>query len=80
VLAAYPLVFYPETLREQIEDSDPMWVVVDRLTDKLEYAERDAIRARLLSLRAVAGRLLEDFGPAESDGRQALEQKSKKVN
>jgi tetratricopeptide (TPR) repeat protein len=73
VLAAYPLVFYPETLREQIEDSDPMWVVVDRLTDKLEFAERDAVRARLLSLRAVAGRLLGDLGPAEADGRQALE-------
>jgi tetratricopeptide (TPR) repeat protein len=73
VLAAYPLVFYPETLREQIEESDPMWVVVDRLTDKLEYAERDAVRARLLSLRAVAGRLLDDLGPAEADGRQALD-------
>lgn len=73
MLAAYPLVFDPETLREQIEETDPMWVVVDRLTDKLEYAERDSVRARLLSLRAVAGRLLGDFGPAEADGRAALE-------
>jgi tetratricopeptide (TPR) repeat protein len=73
VLAAYPLVFDPETLREQIEETDPMWVVVDRLTDKLEYAERDTVRARLLSLRAVAGRLLGDLDRAETDGRAALE-------
>ena len=72
VLAAYPWVFDPQTLREQIDDGDQMWVVVDRLTDKLEYAERDAVRARLLSLRAVALRLLGDLDAALADGRAAL--------
>ncbi|MET0426465.1 MAG: WG repeat-containing protein [Actinoplanes sp.] len=73
VLAAYPLVFHPDTLREEIEDADPMWVVIDRLTDKLEYAERDAVRARLLSVRAVASRLAGDLDAALEDGRTALE-------
>jgi tetratricopeptide (TPR) repeat protein len=73
VLAAYPVSFDPETLREEIEDQDPMWSVIDRLTDKLEYAERDAVRARLLSLRAVAQRLLGEFDPALEDARAALE-------
>src|SRR5690606_29058974 len=62
----------PLTLREQIEDDGPMWVVIDRLTDKLEYAERDADRARLLSLRAVASRLLNDLDPALEDATEAL--------
>ena len=52
------------TLREQIDDPDPMWVVIDRLTDKLEYAERDAVRARLLGLRAVAEKRAPVFRPA----------------
>jgi tetratricopeptide (TPR) repeat protein len=72
VLAAYPWAFDAETLREQIDDPDQMWVVVDRLTDKLEYAERDAVRARLLSLRAVAERLVGDLDAALEDARAAL--------
>jgi tetratricopeptide (TPR) repeat protein len=72
ILSSYPWSFDPETLREQIEDGDQMWVVVDRLTDKLEYAERDAVRARLLSLRAVAERLLGELDAALEDGRAAL--------
>ncbi|MGK5684701.1 WG repeat-containing protein [Actinoplanes sp. URMC 104] len=72
ILAAYPVTYDPRTLREQIEDDEPMWVVIDRLTDKLEYAERDADRARLLSLRAVASRLLDDLDPALEDARAAL--------
>ncbi|MBU2670692.1 WG repeat-containing protein [Actinoplanes bogorensis] len=72
ILAAYPVMFDPVTLRERIEDTEPMWVVIDRLTDKLEFAERDADRARLLSLRAVASRLLNDLDPALEDARAAL--------
>ncbi|MCM4081627.1 WG repeat-containing protein [Actinoplanes sp. TRM88002] len=72
ILAAYPVTYDPRTLREQIEDDEPMWVVIDRLTDKLEYAERDSDRARLLSLRAVASRLLGDLDPALEDARAAL--------
>jgi tetratricopeptide (TPR) repeat protein len=73
VLSTYPWVFDPETLRERIDDPDQMWVVIDRLTDKLEYAERDSVRARLLSLRAVAQRLAGDLDPALADAREALE-------
>ncbi|HEX9999103.1 MAG TPA: WG repeat-containing protein [Actinoplanes sp.] len=73
VLASCPWSFDPETLREEIDDSDQMWVVVDRLTDKLEFAERDAVRARLLSLRAVAHRLVGELDDAVADGRTALE-------
>ena len=73
VLSTYPWVFDPETLRERIDDSDPMWVVIDRLSDKLEYAERDSVRARLLGLRAVAQRLVDDLDPALEDAREALE-------
>ena len=73
VLAAYPWTFDPETLREEIDEIDPMWVVIDRLTDKLEYAERDTVRARLLSLRAVAERLLGEVDAALEDARTALE-------
>ncbi|MCO8276029.1 WG repeat-containing protein [Actinoplanes sp. TRM 88003] len=72
ILAAYPVTYDPLTLREQIEDDEPMWVVIDRLTDKLEYAERDSDRARLLSLRAVASRLLGDLDPALEDARAAI--------
>ncbi|MBB4694433.1 WG repeat-containing protein [Paractinoplanes abujensis] len=72
ILAAYPVTYDPRTLREQIEDDEPMWVVIDRLTDKLEYAERDSDRARLLSLRAVAERLLDDLDAALEDAQAAL--------
>ncbi|WP_369077003.1 WG repeat-containing protein [Paractinoplanes lichenicola] len=72
ILAAYPVTYDPRTLREQIEDDEPMWVVIDRLTDKLEYAERDSDRARLLSLRAVAERLLNDLDAALEDAQAAL--------
>jgi tetratricopeptide (TPR) repeat protein len=73
ILLAYRWMFDPHTLREQVDDSDQVWVVIDRLTDKLEYAERDAVRARLLSLRAVALRLTGDLDAALADGRAALE-------
>jgi tetratricopeptide (TPR) repeat protein len=72
VLAAYAWRFDPETLREQADDPDQLRAVRDRLTDKLEYAERHAVRARLLSLRAVIGRVLGDYGRAVADGRMAL--------
>ncbi|WP_245922946.1 WG repeat-containing protein [Paractinoplanes atraurantiacus] len=77
VLSAYPWVFDPATLRERIEETDPMGVVIDRLTDKLEYAERDSVRARLLSLRAVAERLLDELDPALEDAEAGLEHAKK---
>ncbi|WP_165449567.1 WG repeat-containing protein [Krasilnikovia cinnamomea] len=73
VLSAYPWRLCPKTLRELADDPDPLRVVRDRLTDKLEYAERAAVRARLLSLRAVASRALGDLDPALADAREALD-------
>jgi tetratricopeptide (TPR) repeat protein len=72
VLATYPWRFDPETLRELVDDPEQLRSVRDRLTDKVEYAERDAVRARLLSLRAVVSRILGDLGRALDDGRAAL--------
>ena len=72
ILAAYPWRFDPVTLRETVDDPEPLLAVRDRLTDKLEYAERDAVRARLLSLRAVVSRVLGDLGRALADAREAL--------
>jgi tetratricopeptide (TPR) repeat protein len=72
ILAAFSWSLDPETLRELPSDPDRLRAVRDRLTDKVEYAERDAIRARLLSLRAVVSRVLGDLGPALADGRAAL--------
>jgi tetratricopeptide (TPR) repeat protein len=59
-------------LREVVDDPDQLWSVRDRLTDKVEYVERDAVRARLLSLRAVVSRVLGDLDAALADGRDAL--------
>lgn len=73
VLAAYPWRFHHETLRELVDDPDELREVRDRLTAKLEGADRDAVRARLLSLRAVVSRILGDLAAALADGRQALE-------
>jgi tetratricopeptide (TPR) repeat protein len=72
VLAAYRWRFDPETLRERADDPDQLLAVRDRLTDKVEYVERDAVRARLLSLRAVVSRILGDLDEALLDGRDAL--------
>lgn len=73
VLLAYPWRFSPQTMREVIGEPDQLIAIRDRLTDKLEYAERDAVRARLLSLRAVVSRVLGDLDFALADAQEALE-------
>ncbi|WP_203678317.1 WG repeat-containing protein [Actinoplanes siamensis] len=72
ILAAYPWMFDPRTLREQIDEPDRLWDLIDRLTDRLEFAERDNVRAGLLSLRAVVSRVLGELDDALADGREAL--------
>ncbi|MFI5491929.1 WG repeat-containing protein [Actinoplanes sp. NPDC051859] len=72
VLSAYPWQVDPVTLRETAAELDQLRAVRDRLTDKVEYAERDAVRARLLSLRAVVSRVLGEHGRALADAREAL--------
>ncbi|AEV82524.1 Aggrecan core protein [Actinoplanes sp. SE50] len=72
ILAAYPWMFDPRTLREQVDEPDRLWDLSDRLTDRLEFAERDNVRAGLLSLRAVVGRVLGELDDALADGRAGL--------
>ncbi len=72
-LADHPWTTDPRTLRETATDPEPLYTIQDRLTDKLEYAERDVVRARLLSLRAVIGRVLGESDQALADGREALQ-------
>ena len=72
VLAAYQWRFHHETLRELVEDPDELRAVRDQLTAKLEGADDNASRARLLSLRAVVSRILGDLGKALADGKLAL--------
>ncbi|WP_221326314.1 tetratricopeptide repeat protein [Actinoplanes sp. L3-i22] len=72
ILAAYPWMFDPATLREQVDEPERLWDVADRLTDRLEFAERDNVRAGLLSLRAVVSRVLGELDDALADGREAL--------
>ncbi|WP_146246235.1 WG repeat-containing protein [Actinoplanes xinjiangensis] len=72
ILAAYPWAYDPQTLREQVDDPDRLWDVADRLTDRLEFAERDNVRAGLLSLRAVVHRIVGELDDALADGRDGL--------
>ncbi|MBW6436782.1 WG repeat-containing protein [Actinoplanes hulinensis] len=72
ILASYTWEFDPRTLREQVGEQDRLWDLVDRLTDRLEYAERDNVRAGLLGLRAVVSRVLGELDDALADGREAV--------
>ncbi|MFC4064100.1 WG repeat-containing protein [Actinoplanes subglobosus] len=72
ILASYPWAYDPQTLREQVDEPDRLWDVADRLTDRLEFAERDNVRAGLLSLRAVVHRIVGELDDALADGREGL--------
>jgi len=72
VLASYKWRFHHETLRELVDDPDQLREIRDGLTAKLEKAQDNPARARLLSLRAVVSRMLGDFGKALADGKLAL--------
>ncbi|WP_433829124.1 WG repeat-containing protein [Actinoplanes sp. CA-015351] len=72
ILASYAWTFDPETLREQVDEPDRLGDLIDRLTDRLEFAERDNVRAGLLSLRAVVSRVLGDLDEALDDAREAV--------
>ncbi|MEU4560904.1 WG repeat-containing protein [Actinoplanes sp. NPDC023936] len=72
ILASFPWTFDPQTLREQVDEPERLWDLIDRLTDRLEFAERDNVRAGLLSLRAVVSRVLGELDDALADGREAL--------
>ncbi|PZG07519.1 hypothetical protein C1I95_30930 [Micromonospora craterilacus] len=72
VLANYRWRLDPTSLRDVVDDPEELRTVRDRLTDKLAGALDNRSRARLLSLRAVASRVLGDLDDALADGRMAL--------
>lgn len=72
VLAAYRWRLDPVTLREELTEPDDLRAIRRRLTEKLGSANDNRARARLLSLRAVASRILGDLDDALADGRLAL--------
>ena len=74
VLASYVWRFDPDTLREQIEGTevDELNEIRDLLTAKLNGVADNPTRARLLSLRAVVSRILNDLPKAFADGKLAL--------
>ncbi|MEU1603441.1 WG repeat-containing protein [Micromonospora matsumotoense] len=72
VLAGYRWRLDPQTLREVVDDPAELRVIRGRLTEKLASSLDNRARARLLSLRAVVSRLVDDLDDAVADGRLAL--------
>jgi tetratricopeptide (TPR) repeat protein len=72
VLANFRWSLDPASLREIVDDPEELREVRERLTEKLTSALDNRSRARLLSLRAVASRVLDDLDDALDDGRLAL--------
>jgi tetratricopeptide (TPR) repeat protein len=72
ILATFEWVFNPETLREVVEDEAGLSEIRDMLTSKINAHTDNASRARLLSLRAVASRILGDLSKALADAKLAL--------
>jgi tetratricopeptide (TPR) repeat protein len=74
VLASFEWRFDPETLREQVQGAEVhrLEQVRDLLTAKLNGVADNAVRARLLSLRAVVSRILGDLLKAFADAKLAL--------
>ncbi|MEE3917980.1 hypothetical protein V2I01_02875 [Micromonospora sp. BRA006-A] len=71
-LAAVGWELDPLTLRERAPDPAQLRVIRDGLTGKLDTTLDNRSRARLLSLRAVASRILGDLDDALGDARLAV--------
>ncbi|WP_425412807.1 WG repeat-containing protein [Micromonospora humi] len=71
-LAAIDWRLHPETLREEAPDPARLREIRDGLTGKLGSALDNRSRARLLSLRSVASRILGALDDAVADARLAL--------
>ncbi|MCZ7476723.1 WG repeat-containing protein [Micromonospora sp. WMMC273] len=71
-LAAVGWELDPLTLRERAPDPAHLRVIRDGLTGKLDTTLDNRSRARLLSLRAVASRILGDLDDALGDARLAV--------
>jgi len=72
-LAALPWRLDPETLRELIDDREPVEAARAGLTAQLALPASDAARARQYGLRSVAHRLLGELDAALADGKRAVE-------
>ncbi|MEU1886078.1 WG repeat-containing protein [Micromonospora rifamycinica] len=72
VLAGYRWRLDPQSLREVVDDPAELRILRRRLTEKLASALDNRTRARLLSLRAVTSRLVDDLDDALADARLAL--------
>ncbi|WP_167666959.1 WG repeat-containing protein [Micromonospora narathiwatensis] len=71
-LAAIRWRLHPAKLREEAPDPEALREIRDGLTTKLGSALDNRTRARLLSLRSVAARILGDLDDALDDARLAL--------
>jgi hypothetical protein len=71
-LAAARVGLDPFTLHEQPENVYELYRIRDSLTKKVDAAQDNQSRARLLGLRAVVGRYLSELNPALSDAKMAL--------
>ncbi|MEU1685007.1 WG repeat-containing protein [Micromonospora sp. NPDC005707] len=71
-LSAVRWRLHPETLREEAPDPAALREIRDGLTTKLGSALDNRSRARLLSLRSVASRILGELDDAVADARLAL--------
>ncbi|WP_455430002.1 WG repeat-containing protein [Micromonospora maritima] len=72
VLSVVGWRLHPGTLREEAPDPDELRRIRDGLTGKLDTALDNRSRARLLSLRSVASRVLGDLDDAVADARLAV--------
>ncbi|SCG38533.1 WG repeat-containing protein [Micromonospora halophytica] len=72
VLAGYRWRLDQDTLCEVVDDPDELRTLRRRLTEKLGVSLDNRARARLLSLRAVVSRVVDDLDDALADGRLAL--------
>lgn len=73
VLSALPWRLDPETLRESIDDREPVDAARAALTSQLALPGSDAARSRQYGLRSVAHRLLDELDAALDDGKRAVE-------
>jgi hypothetical protein len=72
MLAEVELDLDPVTLYETTSEPETLSSIRELLTSRLTAATDNASRARLLGLRSVVARVLNDLRPAQADARMAL--------
>jgi tetratricopeptide (TPR) repeat protein len=71
-LAAVRISYDPITLHEQPENLYELFRIRDALTTRIDAAEDNPSRARLLGLRAVVARMVGELAPALADAKMSL--------